>query len=110
MVRLLKQYFLTVLLLFCTCWLQAQKKQTFRDTIQNISQLWDKAFNMRDTTAYFNLVDTTFSIAAGGGTSTGLTRFKFVTNRLHANRPDIVMSFRIKKADISDSKDIGYDT
>jgi hypothetical protein len=43
------------------CWLQAQKKQTFRDTIQNISQLWDK-------------------------------------------------SFRIKKAEINDSKDIGYDT
>jgi len=62
------------------------------------------------THTYFNLVDTTFSIAAGGGTSTGLTRFKFVTNRLQTNRPDIVMSFRIKKAEINDSKDIGYDT
>ncbi len=110
MKKYLKQYCLASLLICYVSLLHAQKPHVFDDTIQNKSWLWDKAFNTRDTTTYFNLVDTVFSITAGGGTPTDLPRFKFLTKRLHSNRSDIVMNFKIDKAEVNSNNDIGYDT
>ena len=110
MKKSLKRYCLAILLLSYTSFLHAQKRETFIDTIQIKGQIWDKAFNMRDTTVYFSVVDTAVSITAGSGTFTGLSRFKFITNRLHSNRPDIVMNFKIDKAEVNNNNDIGYDT
>ncbi|WP_333821302.1 DUF4440 domain-containing protein [Ohtaekwangia sp.] len=106
----MNHYRLIFVLLFSTYCAAAQKAATFSDTIQNVSQRWDKAFNLKDTSAYYSYIDTLFSITYSGGTATGLQKLKFITQRLYANRPDIRLYFGVEKAESNDKHDTAYDT
>lgn len=105
-----KYYSLITSFLFISNLIEAQKLNTFADSIYYNSKAWNKSFKIYDTASYYELLDSSFSFVAGAGISINYNKYKLNTVRLHTIRPDIYLNLEIEKAEKGADFNIGYDT
>jgi ketosteroid isomerase-like protein len=78
--------------------------------IEMKNELWNDAFNQRDTTSLFSLFEPKSIIISESGQWVGKEKIKNILLTLFKNRPDIEMTFKSNKIEVMNEWNVAYET
>ncbi len=85
-------------------------RQKQLETLRARSELWNRAFNSRDTTALAALLDAQVAISAANGTQLGATENGKAFSRLMRQRPDINWLNKPTQLDLNEQWQLACET
>lgn len=107
-------YFICCLLIFsfciCTEIIAQASNETHKKEIEARSELWNTAYNNRDSSTFYTLFDSLALVSSAGGRWIGADECKRLCRKLYANRPDIRWTNTYSNIEVNDKWLVAYET
>ncbi|AFD08626.1 YybH family protein [Solitalea canadensis] len=88
---------------------QNVKKHSIQE-IETRSELWNKAYNSRDSLRFYTLFDSLAVLSSAGGRWIGAEECKRLCRGLYKRRPDISWTNKSNKIEINEQWNVAYET